>query len=682
MFKVKQILPKVLLSVLIFIAMAALYLVAGWTLPGAEALQAATGPAEEIYFTILHTNDEHAALIPHSPTTDFRPEVSDPTVGGFARLATAVQEIRAEKAAVGEPVLLLNSGDFIGGSPYSWLVPKGFAPELTIMQEIGYDAVIIGNHEFDYGTEILARYLQTAGYPEAHDRTVVLAGNAVVPKDHIIAKQQLFRRSQIIELENGLKVGLFGLMGEAAQDVAYDYEPIEFSDQVETARDLTAQLVAKGADVIVAMTHSGVEEDRALARAVSNLHVIVGGHSHTALYEPVEENGVLIVQAGSLLKYLGRLELAFNPESGQVRVRNEENDQPFLLPIDDRYALDPDIAALIDQFSQELNSMVLHMTDGRFQNILDTVVLSDFELPDKPPLQESPFGNFVADAMRIVTSELTGQKVDIAIQANGSIRGGITPGSLQYSRGEVSFYDLAMQVGLGIGPDGYAGYPIVSVFLTGDEVRRMLEVAVLLAQLMGDSYFLQFSGLRYDYDPGNAVLLTVPFIDQSVPTALLPGSIGAVTRAELYSGDGPQGRGDDGFLPLKFGDTELYHVVTDSYILSFLPMVGEMLPMLNLELKDALGNPVPKERLDDLIVRINGRELKVWQTVVKYAAGQPLNAVGLPQIDSYYSTTAGRINPVRAFPVIIWPLLFILLLVALLVLFIRLLIRRNRLKVH
>ena len=277
MFKANQISPKVLLSALIFIAMAALYSVAGWTLPGAGALQAATGSAEEFYFTILHTNDEHAALIPHSPTTDFRPEVSDPAMGGFARLATAVQEIRAERAAVGEPVLLLNSGDFIGGSPYSWLVPKGFAPELTIMQKIGYDAVIIGNHEFDYGTEVLARYLQTAGYPDAHDLTVVLAGNAVVPKDHIIAKQQLFQRTQIIELENGLKVGLFGLMGKAAQDVAYDYEPLEFSDQVETARDLTAQLIAKGADVIVAMTHAGVEEDRALARAVSNLHVIVGG---------------------------------------------------------------------------------------------------------------------------------------------------------------------------------------------------------------------------------------------------------------------------------------------------------------------------------------------------------------------------------------------------------------------
>jgi len=678
MFRAEKLLPKVLLSALIVIAMAALYLAAGWTLPGAGAFQAAASPAGEIYFTVLHTNDEHAALIPHSPTTDFRPEASDPTVGGFARLATAVQEIRAEKAAAGEPVLLLNSGDFIGGSPYSWLVPKGFAPELAIMQEIGYDAVIIGNHEFDYGTENLALYLQTAGYPEAHERMVVLAGNAVVPKDHIIARQQLFRRSQLIELENGLKVGLFGLMGKAAQGVAYDYEPLEFSDHVETARDLTAELIAKGADVIVAITHAGVEEDRALARAVSNLHVIVGGHCHTALYEPVEENGVLIVQAGALLKYLGRLELAFNPESGQVRVRNVENNQPFLQPIDDRYALDPDIAALIDQYTEELNSLVLRLTDGRFQNILDTVALSDFELPDKPPLQESPFGNFVADAMRIVTSELTGQRVDIAIQANGSIRGGITPGTLEYSRGEVSFYDLAMQVGLGLGPDGYAGYPIVSVFLTGEEVRRILEVAVLLAQLMGDSYFLQFSGLRYDFDPENAVLFTVPFIDQSIPTALLPGALGAVTRAEIYTGDGPQGRGNDGYLPLKLGDTELYHVVTDSYILSFLPMVGEMLPMLNLELKDALGNPVPKERLNDLVVRINGQELKVWQTVVKYAAGQPLNAAGLPQIDPYYSTTAGRINPVSAFPVIVWPLLLVLLFVTLLVLLLRFAFRRLR----
>jgi len=275
----------------------------------------------------------------------------------------------------------------------------------------------------------------------------------------------------------------------------------------------------------------------------------------------------------------------------------------------------------------------------------------------------------VTDAMRIITSQKTGRRVDIAVQANGSIRGGITPGTLAHSQGVITFYDLAELVGLGVGPDGNAGYPIVSVYLTGEEVRRVLEVAVLLQQMMGDTYFLQFSGLRYDFDPRNAVLFTVPVIKQPIPSALLPGSFGAVTQAEVYTGAGRQGKGNEGFVTLRRGDQKLYHLVTDSYILSFLPMVGKMLPMLNLELKDAQGNVIPGDRLDELIVRVGGDELKVWQTVVEYAASQPANADGIPVIDSYYGDTAGRINSVRSFPLVMLPvltLLFILILLALL----------------
>ena len=107
--------------------------------------------SDELYLMILHTNDEHGAVIPHSPTVDFHPQRENPTVGGYARLATAVKEIRQQKAVDGEPVLLLSAGDYIGGSPYSWLILEGYALELELKQIIGYDAVTIGNHEYDYG---------------------------------------------------------------------------------------------------------------------------------------------------------------------------------------------------------------------------------------------------------------------------------------------------------------------------------------------------------------------------------------------------------------------------------------------------------------------------------------------------------------------------------------------------
>ncbi len=632
---------------------------------------AAAAPDEEFYLTILHTNDEHGAVIPHGPAVDFHPERENSTVGGYARLASAVNEIRLEKEAAGEPVLILNGGDFIGGSPYSWLVAAGYAAELNIKQKIGYDAVVIGNHEYDYGPDKLVGYLEEAGYPDAHEQTAVLASNTTAPPDYPLGREGLYRKTHMLELENGLMVGFFGLIGKDAVSVTAPHEPVEFTEQHEAAREMVEELKQSGADMIIALTHSGVEEDRDLALDVHGIDVIVGGHCHTALEEPVVEEGTVIVQAGSLLEYLGRLDLAFNPGTGEVRIRNYEDDIPFLLALDHTYPLDPAVDELVGEYTEKLNELIAEKTGGRFRHVLDSVMLSDFEIPNHPPLQESPFGNFVTDAMRLVTEEKAGIEVDFAIQANGNIRGGVVPGSMPHSQGKVSFYDLAELIGLGVGPDGQAGYPVAAIYLTGEEMRRVLEVAVLLAELMGDTYFLQFSGLRYDYNPQNAVLFTVPSLDLPIPTTR------AVTGAERYIGEGRQGFDDEHYTPLEWGDEELYCLVTDIYILSFLPMVGEMLPQLDLVIKDSKGNPVAEDDFEELIVYVNGEELKVWQSVIEYAANQPIGDSGLPEVDHYYVSTAERINPVSTVPFIAWLILILLVPVVLIVLLIR---RRKRRK--
>ncbi|MDW7740211.1 MAG: bifunctional metallophosphatase/5'-nucleotidase [Bacillota bacterium] len=619
----------------------------------------ATGASaeDEIYFTILHTNDEHSALIPHSPAIDYHPERDNPTVGGFARLASAVNQIREDREAVGQPVLLFSAGDYMGESPFSWLIPLGLAPELNLMQLIGYDAAVIGNHEYDYGPDILAKYLLEAGYPAAHDKTVIIASNTVAPSDHPLARDGLYRSNHLITLDNGLVIGIFGLIGEQAISYTTANEPVEFADQHETARQMIEELQQQGADVIIAITHSRVEEDQELAREVPGIHLIIGGHSHTVLEEPVIENGVIIVQAGSQLQYLGQLELAFNTGSGELRLRNAEVNDPYLIPLDHNIPINPEINELIEQYTAELNYIIAARTDGKFQHILDTVMLSNFELSNKPPLKESSFGNFVSDAMRLITEEKIGRKVDFAIQANGAIRGSVNPGTMPHSMGKVSVYDLVQQVGLGIGPDGEAGYSLVAAYLTGEEIRRALEVAVLLSDMMGDTFFLQFSGLRYDYNPQNAILFTVPIMDLPIPTTR------AVISAERYTGDGRQGNDDSQYQPIERGDEQLYCLVTDSYIVSFLPMVGELLPQLELVLKDSEGNPVPEDEFDRLVVRVDGKEIKVWEAVLEYAAAQTVGNSGLPEIDSYYSSTGGRINPSRSFPLVILPILLLLLII-------------------
>lgn len=256
-------------------------------------------------------------------------------------------------------------------------------------------------------------------------------------------------------------------------------------------------------------------------------------------------------------------------------------------------------------------------------------------------------GNFVADAMRLKTQDVLGEKVDFAFQANGVIRGSILPSSLAFAEDRVSFYDLADLVGLGSGLDGQPGYPLVSVYLTGEEVRRVLEISVLLSELMGDTYYLQMSGVRMTYDPERAILLWVPIKNLPLPTSR------AVLTAQRYTGEGIQEE-EDKYVPLKKGDETLYHLVADYYIASFLPMVGEMLPNLGLVPKDKEGNPVD---IDDAIVYRDGQELKVWQAVVEYAAAQPDDIFGNPRIGEVYSRPTGRIRQVETLPLLLWPLL-------------------------
>jgi 2',3'-cyclic-nucleotide 2'-phosphodiesterase (5'-nucleotidase family) len=216
------------------------------------------GKTEELYFCILYTNDMHSELIPHSPAVDYLPGEENPAIGGFARLATAVDEIRHNKSKDDEQVLLLDAGDFLGGAPFAWLALNGSAPELTIMQEMGYDAVTIGNHEYDYGPDVLVQYLLQAGYPEAHQETLVLASNTETSSDHALAVCNLYRNSGIFELENGLKVGVFGILGKDAILVTGDSGDVRFLDQHQTARRMVDELEEQGADVVVAISHSGV----------------------------------------------------------------------------------------------------------------------------------------------------------------------------------------------------------------------------------------------------------------------------------------------------------------------------------------------------------------------------------------------------------------------------------------
>jgi len=616
---------------------------------------------EKIPFTILHTNDEHSHLIPH-PVVDHHPEMENPAIGGFARLGGMVKQIRDQKSEVNEPVLLFNAGDFIGGTAFGWLPLHGYAAELNLIQKIGYAAVVVGNHEFDLGTEVLADYLKTAGYPDAHERTAVLGTNHIIPEDHPLAEAGI-KNTMIKTMENGLKVGIFGLIGEDAISKTASPEPVTFEHYLDAAKRAVQQLKDQGADVIISVNHSGLIEDQKLAREVIGIDVIVGGHFHTPLYEPITEGSSIIVQAGSYTEYLGQLELYWLPDEDRVEVRNVENDKPFLIRLDHTVPLDPEIEREVNRYEDILSEWVAELTDGVITDIRETIARSDFPL-NRERKKESAIGNFITDAMRIVTSKVTGQKVDVAVQANGAIRGSLRPGSMPWSEGQISFYDLTNTSGLGAGPDGNPGYPIVAFYLTGEEVRRAMEVSVLLSEMLMDNYFLQFSGASMEYDPNRALWMTVPVIDQPLPSSR------SVLSAKIFEGDGIQY--NTAMRPLEKDDQNLYHVVTDYYIAGFLPMVGDLLPSLGIAFKNSEGELI---ELDDAIVMQNGSELKVWQAVTEYAMSFS-DEQGFSTIPEEYRDTDSRLVHVDARSLWFWPSVVGLLLI-LVVVVVVLVVRRK-----
>lgn len=600
----------------------------------------------ERYFTILHTNDEHSMLTPF-PLVDYHPGEKDPTLGGFARISRLVKDIRADKSGSGEPVVLVSAGDILGGAPYFWLISDGEAPEISIMQQIGYDVITIGNHEFDYGPEMLAQYLRTAGYPSANTDTALVSSNLVIPASHPLADCGILE-THIHVLDNGLRLGFFGLLGNNAARLAAKKEPIEVSDTVTAAAAAVNSLREMDADVIIGVTHAGLMEDRIIAAVVPGIDIMVTGHCHTVLDVPERVGNSILVQSGGNLHYLGVLELAYNTATGKLRIRNEDSGRPFLVPINDSVNKDPVVAATIAEYTHKLNLLTSRLTHGAVTDVRNQVLHTDFVLKAGPPLQESALGNFVADAMRLTVEEKTGEKVDIAIQANGVIRSDVRPGAMPYSLNQVSFYDLATAVGLGRGYDENPGFPLASIYLTGNEIHRMFELALLLTEVYGDIFFLQISGARLAYDPARPVLFRIPFTVIPVP------SFSAVLEVERFTGSGIQTKSDDHYTPIPRGDDTLYHVVCDYYILSFFPRVAQLLPFYRVIPKDRHGNAV---NIRDAVIKHEGAELKFWQAVVTYALSQAAGEDGTPRAPEYYARPGTRIVQKRAYPLILWAFL-------------------------
>lgn len=303
--------------------------------------------SEQHTLTILHTNDMHAGFIPHQAF--WIRSTPKPMVGGFNELTYAVDSIRGTKDAT----LLLDAGDVMTGNPISDMEYEGAqgGALFEMMNRIGYDASCPGNHDLDISQDNLRALVHIAKFPSLSANLVDNDGKFPVGnKDYIIIER------------GGLKIGIFGLMLQnlAGMVNQNNLVGIKVLSPIETARRMIDQLKPKS-DLIIAITHQGVEEDSELAANVTDLNVIIGGHSHTRLKQPKVVNNVVIVQTGSDCEYLGVLNLTVEDhhvvkyDGGLVQLWEHEGRTTRLTPFIDsiKTAIDKAYAEKIGTLKEE-----------------------------------------------------------------------------------------------------------------------------------------------------------------------------------------------------------------------------------------------------------------------------------------------------------------------------------------
>lgn len=392
------------------------------------------------HIVIVHQNDLHGRL---DPIDD-----EGRSAGGFARIATLVEAIRRQHP---DSVLWLDAGDTWHGTPLANLFAG--SPVVEALNEAGLDAMVLGNHDFNFGQAMLAERAAEAAFPVLSANVVRdEGGDTIVPPSAVFAV-------------GGLRVAVLGL---TTPETATSMHPgtlacLRFLDPVDVAAAAVPRL-RKEADLVVVLSHLGFEADRELAGQVPGIDVIVGGHTHTALYEAVAVGDTLIVQAGEHGRWLGVLELTV--EDGRVAAHASR-----LMPINHAIEPHPRVHAVIEAWLARVPEL-LEREVGSTE-----VDLGGEELETRR--RETALSNLIADAMRHETG------ADIALINGGAVRSFIPAGPIR-----MRHVYAALPF----------GGPLVGLYLTGAELVEALEHGVSRYPLQWGG-FLQVSGVTLTFDP-------------------------------------------------------------------------------------------------------------------------------------------------------------------------------------
>ena len=441
-------------------------------LTSAAVLGLSAGMAQADYtLHILHINDLHSRIESISRfdgTCGADDEAEGKCFGGVARVKTAIDMKRAELA--GENVVVLDAGDQFQGS-LIYTTYKGQAAA-EFMNAIGFDAMAVGNHEFDDGPEALASFIDAVDVPLVSSNLDVSQSNLLNGKlnDHIVLDV------------GGEKIGIISALATDTVETSSPGPNVIFQDEAEALAAAVAELEAEGVTKVIALTHVGLPKDMELAAEVEGLDVVVGGHSHTLLSNtdekaagayPMMVGDVPVVQAYAYSKYLGHLTVTFDDAGNVVSATGE----PMLL--DASVTPDEAVAARVAELAapvEEMKNTVVAAAPAAINGERESCRLVECEM-----------GNLITDAM---LDRVADQGIQIAIQNGGGIRASIDAGDV--TMGEV-YTVLPFQNTLS------------TFYVTGQTIIDALENGVSQTEEV-KGRFPQVAGLTFTWDPSVAPL--------------------------------------------------------------------------------------------------------------------------------------------------------------------------------
>ena len=481
--------------------------------------------------TVLHTNDFHARFEPiskYDSGCSAEDNAEGKCFGGTARLVTAVAAARARS----NNSILVDGGDQFQGTLFYTYYKGAMAAEF--MNRLGYDAMTVGNHEFDDGPEVLRGFMDTINFP-------ILMSNADVSGEATLAGE--LAKSTVIE-RGGEKIGLIGLTPQDTDDLSSPGPNVIFTDPADAVGGEVAKLEEMGINKIIVLSHSGYGVDQAVAAANPSVDIIVGGHTNTYLSNesdsavgpyPTMVGTTAIVSAYAYGKFLGELNVTFD-DSGVI---TEASGEPIIM--DGGVSEDETAVARIAELAVPLDE------------IRNQVVAQSAEAIDGDRgscrASECQMGNLVADAM---LDRVASQGVTIAIQNGGGLRASIDAGEV--TMGEVLTV-LPFQ------------NTLATFQMTGANVIAALENGVSQVE-EGAGRFPQVAGIRFTWDPAAAPGSRVVEVTLADGSAIDPDTVyGVVTNNFMRSGgDGYSVMETEGMNAYDFGPG--LEVVVADYMLA------------------------------------------------------------------------------------------------------------------